>query len=92
MLLSKPPAVKLGTLFPLFAHDDNLTSSRLLRDAKLFDAKLGQLDGAGNTGTYLMQLVEGKTVAEVVPEAKSEPKTEEKKADDEPRKTEEKQT
>jgi vacuolar protein sorting-associated protein 54 len=37
--------------------------SRLLREAKLFDAKLGPLDGAGNVGTYLIQLVEGKTVA-----------------------------
>ena len=38
--------------------------NRLLRDAKLFDAKLGHVDGAGNTGTYLIQLVEGKVVAQ----------------------------
>jgi vacuolar protein sorting-associated protein 54 len=37
---------------------------RLLRDAKLFDAKLGQIDGAGNTGAYLIQLAEAKTVVD----------------------------
>ncbi|PSN74779.1 Vps54-domain-containing protein [Corynespora cassiicola Philippines] len=83
---------QVGGVFKDAAVKTSGGKARLLRDAKLFDAKLGQLDGAGNTGTYLMQLVEGKTVAEAVPEAKSEPKTEEKKADDEPRKTEEKQT
>jgi vacuolar protein sorting-associated protein 54 len=36
--------------------------TRLLREAKLFDAKLGQIDGAGNTGTYLIHLVEAKVV------------------------------
>ncbi|KAF2675682.1 Vps54-domain-containing protein [Lentithecium fluviatile CBS 122367] len=44
---------------------------RLLRDAKLFDAKLGQIDGAGNTGLYLTQLVEAKVVAQIAPEKKT---------------------
>ena len=43
---------------------------RLLRDAKLFDAKLGQIDGAGNTGSYLIQLVEAKPVEAKPVEAK----------------------
>ncbi|KAF2646755.1 Vps54-domain-containing protein [Massarina eburnea CBS 473.64] len=46
---------------------------RILRDAKLFDAKLSQIDGAGNTGQYLIQLVEAKTVASE-PEAKQSEK------------------
>jgi vacuolar protein sorting-associated protein 54 len=36
----------------------------------LFDARLGHIDGAGNTGPYLMQLVEAKTVAQSEPESK----------------------
>ncbi|KAF1969747.1 Vps54-domain-containing protein [Bimuria novae-zelandiae CBS 107.79] len=54
---------------------------RLLRDAKLFSAKLGHIDGAGNTGTYLIQLVEGKAIVQIEPDGK---KIEEKaeKADD----------
>ncbi|KAF1962449.1 Vps54-domain-containing protein [Byssothecium circinans] len=48
---------------------------RMLRDAKLFDTTLGQIDGAGNTGTYLIQLVEAKSVASTGPvEKKSEEK------------------
>lgn len=43
-------------------------STRLLREAKLFDAKLGPIDGAGNVGSYLIQLVEAKTVAQGKPE------------------------
>lgn len=45
-------------------QDATLTLQRLLRDAKLFEARLGHVDGAGNTGTYLVQLVEGKVVAQ----------------------------
>jgi vacuolar protein sorting-associated protein 54 len=45
---------------------------RLLRDAKLFDSRLRQIDGAGNTGTYLIQLVEGKTVQAPVDEKKKD--------------------
>jgi vacuolar protein sorting-associated protein 54 len=46
--------------------------SRLVREAKLFDAKLGPIDGAGNVGKFLMQLAEGKPVAQ--PAAEAEPK------------------
>lgn len=49
--------------------------NRILRDAKLFDAKLGQINGAGNTGAYLIQLVEGKVVARSDPEAKKAEET-----------------
>lgn len=40
--------------------------SRLLREAKLFDAKLGPIDGAGNVGAYLIGLVVSKQVAQPV--------------------------
>ena len=51
----------------------SLTKLRsLLREAKLFDAKLGPIDGAGNVGSHLIGLVVSKTVAE----PKSEPKPE----------------
>ncbi|KAF2844726.1 Vps54-domain-containing protein [Plenodomus tracheiphilus IPT5] len=46
--------------------------ARLLREAKLFDAKLGSIDGAGNVGAYLIQLVEGKIVATSAAEAEPE--------------------
>lgn len=35
--------------------------ARLLRDAELFNTKLGQIDGAGDTGAYLIRLVKEKT-------------------------------
>ncbi|KAF2269565.1 Vps54-domain-containing protein [Lojkania enalia] len=38
--------------------------ARLLRDARFFNAKLGQIDGAGNIGAYLIQIVEGKAPAQ----------------------------
>ncbi|KAF2179860.1 Vps54-domain-containing protein [Zopfia rhizophila CBS 207.26] len=38
--------------------------ARLLRDTRLFDSRLGQIDGAGNIGTYLIQLVEAKLPAQ----------------------------
>lgn len=41
---------------------------RLLRDAKLFESCLGQIDGAGNVATYLAQLVEAKTPVQSAPE------------------------
>lgn len=44
--------------------------ARLLREAKLFDAKLGPIDGAGNVGSHLIGLVVSKTVAEPKPESK----------------------
>lgn len=49
-----------------------LTFDRLVREAKLFEAKLGPIDGAGNVGKFLMQLAEGKPVAQ--PAAEAEPK------------------
>jgi vacuolar protein sorting-associated protein 54 len=61
----------------------------LLREAKLFDAKLGPIDGAGNVGSHLIGLVVSKTVAEPKaeqskPEAKQEveSKQKEEKGDD----------
>ncbi|EUC46759.1 hypothetical protein COCMIDRAFT_4181 [Bipolaris oryzae ATCC 44560] len=51
--------------------------ARLLREAKLFDAKLGPIDGAGNVGSHLIGLVVSKTVAE----PKAEPKPESKEVE-----------
>jgi vacuolar protein sorting-associated protein 54 len=36
---------------------------RILRDAKLFRSRLDQIDGAENTGSFLIQLVEAKAIA-----------------------------
>lgn len=36
---------------------------RILRDAKLFRSRLDQIDGAENTGSFLIQLVEAKVIA-----------------------------
>ncbi|KAF1944001.1 Vps54-domain-containing protein [Clathrospora elynae] len=55
--------------------------ARLLRETKLFDTKLGPIDGAGNVGAYLIGLVVSKTVAQPKAEPKQEP---------EPKKSEEK--
>jgi vacuolar protein sorting-associated protein 54 len=49
-----------------------------VREAKLFEAKLGPIDGAGNVGKFLMQLAEGKPVAQPAPEP--EPKRSDEKA------------
>ena len=46
--------------------------ARLLREAKLFDAKLGPIDGAGNVGAYLIGLVVSKVVAQPVQAGKVE--------------------
>jgi len=68
-----------------YVHNVKFTPSwsantrRLLRDAKLFDAKLGQIDGAGNTGSYLIQLVEAKSV--MVQRESADEKNEEKTPD-----------
>jgi hypothetical protein len=43
-----------------------------LREAKLFEEKLGGIDGAGNVGTYLFGLVVAKQVARPVQSKKSE--------------------
>jgi hypothetical protein len=45
--------------------------NRLLRDAEHFDSKLGKIDGAGDTGQYLMGIVKEKVVA--VPTAPAPP-------------------
>jgi vacuolar protein sorting-associated protein 54 len=37
---------------------------RLLREVRLFDAKLGPIDGAGNVGSHLIGLVVSKPVAQ----------------------------
>ncbi|KAI4668939.1 uncharacterized protein J4E79_000981 [Alternaria viburni] len=50
--------------------------ARLLREAKLFDAKLGPIDGAGNVGSHLIGLVVSKTVAQPKAEPKVEPQKE----------------
>ena len=44
-----------------------LTRNRIVREAKLFEAKLGPTDGVGNVGRFLMQLAEGKQVAQPTP-------------------------
>ncbi|KAF1918870.1 Vps54-like protein-domain-containing protein [Ampelomyces quisqualis] len=54
--------------------------ARLLREAQLFEAKLGPIDGAGNVGPYLIGLVVSKQVAQP---AQAKPV-------EEPRKSEEK--
>ena len=49
-----------------------------MREAKLFEAKLGPIDGAGNVGKFLIQLAEGKPVVQPTSEAeirRSEEKT-----------------
>ncbi|RMZ68144.1 GARP complex component (Vps54) [Pyrenophora seminiperda CCB06] len=56
--------------------------ARLLREAKLFDAKLGPIDGAGNVGSHLIGLVVSKPVAEPKEEKQSEV-VEAKKSEDE---------
>jgi vacuolar protein sorting-associated protein 54 len=48
----------------------------LLREAKLFDAKLGPIDGAGNVGSHLIGLVVSKTVTQPKAEPKAGPKEE----------------
>ncbi|KAH6638750.1 Vps54-like protein-domain-containing protein [Boeremia exigua] len=53
--------------------------ARIVREAKLFEAKLGPIDGAGNVGKFLMQLAEGKPVAQ--PATDLAPKKDEEKAE-----------
>jgi vacuolar protein sorting-associated protein 54 len=61
--------------------------NRLLREAKLFDAKLGPIDGAGNVGAYLIGLVVSKQVAQP---SQSKPEIETKKNEEKPKETPEK--
>jgi vacuolar protein sorting-associated protein 54 len=58
-----------------------------LREAKLFDAKLGPIDGAGNVGAYLIGLVVSKQVAQL---AQSKPDSETKKSEEKADETSEK--
>ncbi|KAH8731893.1 Vps54-like protein-domain-containing protein [Phaeosphaeriaceae sp. PMI808] len=46
--------------------------ARLLRESKLFDAKLGPIDGAGNVGAHLIGLVISKQVAQPAQEKPAE--------------------
>jgi vacuolar protein sorting-associated protein 54 len=57
-----------------------------LREAKLFDAKLGTIDGAGNVGAHLIGQVVSKQVAQTAqPKAGAAPaKSEEKQAEPAP--------
>jgi vacuolar protein sorting-associated protein 54 len=61
--------------------------NRLMREAKLFDAKLGPIDGAGNVGAYLIGLVVSKQVAQP---AQSKPDSETKKSEEKAEETSEK--
>jgi vacuolar protein sorting-associated protein 54 len=49
-----------------------LTVSRMLRDAEWFKTRIGGIDGAGDTGDYLINLVKEKNV----PKSREEPKPE----------------
>jgi vacuolar protein sorting-associated protein 54 len=57
-----------------------------LREAKLFDAKLGTIDGAGNVGAHLIGQVVSKQVAQAAQQkAEAAPaKSEEKQAEPAP--------
>jgi vacuolar protein sorting-associated protein 54 len=57
-----------------------INEDRLLREAKLFDAKLGPIDGAGNVGSHLIGLVVAKTVAQ--PKAEPRQEAESKKSEE----------
>ncbi|KAH7079572.1 Vps54-like protein-domain-containing protein [Paraphoma chrysanthemicola] len=61
--------------------------ARLQREAKLFDTKLGGIDGAGNVGMYLFGLVVAKAVAQPAAPA---PSATQPKAEEEPKKTDDK--
>jgi len=41
-----------------------IAKSRMLRDVESFKARIGSIDGAGDTGDYLINLVKGKSVPE----------------------------
>jgi vacuolar protein sorting-associated protein 54 len=57
-----------------------------LREAKLFDAKLGPIDGAGNVGAYLIGLVVSKQVAQP---AQAKPEANQKTGEEKQEKVEE---
>ncbi|CAI6299345.1 unnamed protein product [Periconia digitata] len=69
---------QIGKVFKEATVKTGPGKQRILRDAKLFDAKLGHIDGAGNTGGHLIQLVEAKVVTTPEPGGnKSEEKADE---------------
>lgn len=51
----------------------------MLRDFEFFKTKLQHIDGFGNTGDYLIDIVKSKQVKSASPPPPSEEKTEEKK-------------
>jgi vacuolar protein sorting-associated protein 54 len=59
-----------------------LTQDRLLREAKLFEEKLGGIDGAENVGTYLFGLVVAKQVARPAQPAPPRVEAESKKSEE----------
>lgn len=58
----------------------------MLRDFEFFKTKLQHIDGFGNTGDYLIDIVKSKQVKSASPPPPSEEKTEEKKDIDLPKK------
>lgn len=67
---------QVGNLFRDATVNTAPGKARLLRDAKHFDSRLSAIDGAGNVGTYLIQLVEAKQVQASPEETANEPATE----------------
>jgi len=41
----------------------------MLRDAEYFKSRIGTLDGAGDTGDYIIKIVKEKNVPKVIPPA-----------------------
>ena len=60
--------VEIGTVSP----EIKLTSDRLLRDAELFDSKLSKIEGSGDLGTYVVNLVKEKTITAPRPSTTTE--------------------
>lgn len=50
----------------LEVHDgaSRLTCDRLLRDAELFESRIGKIEGAGDLGTYIVNIVKEKAVVQ----------------------------
>ncbi|KAF2703072.1 Vps54-domain-containing protein [Pleomassaria siparia CBS 279.74] len=59
---------QIGKVFKEADVQTGAGKTRILRDAKLFQARLGQIDGAGNTGNLLIQLIEAKRITGAEPE------------------------
>lgn len=71
---------RLGIITHIYFFLQHTDLYRIVREAKLFEAKLGPIDGAGNVGKFLMQLAEGKPVAQ--PAAEPDAKKSEEQAGD----------